>query len=948
MTNWKNKLMAFLHDPPHKPYGIANHEKTVASNLRTFGLSADDFTKENWAAQDAVASAADRFCFPNPRKNWPRENGEPLRTTWKAEGCPFIHPFCGSILRPHCLPVSETVAEDWMSKALAGCAISEEQKMEDYVKAWRLWCDRLVEAHGEAGNYMPYLVADTRIPDHTIWQHNVLVSALASSGDNPAFLVFQIGPVQSFIAQARKTADLWAGSYLLSFLLAKGIAGIMREFGPDHFIFPQLRGNPLIDQLSWDIYGEYLGFTADAQKKWREKQLLIPCMPNRFLAVFSETDASKAAKLAAETIETTWREIAAACKTYLSNNFAQIAKYPDWDDLWEEQVHEFPRSEYWIEPFENTASVIDSFQNGKPPFDGDPGAHPVLLNYHWATDCIHHAGNEFYDPRNYKNRRKRSSVTGRWEAHMVKEDGQALEPNDIGLIDNPGFAWALDYMRTEWKFGAVRNARTFQQRASFGNFSTDASAKWRIEKDPLDGVNEVIGGRNYKQFWADLVADPVMGVRGKRLFVGAQRYGAISVIKRLFDIAYLSDKGAYGFEVHAANRVKSTHEIATGRPISCSEEEDEPIKENECGYYAVLCMDGDDMGKWLSGQNAQPLVSQISGESITRFFRDNWWSPDGLDISADDVPRALTPSYHAALSEALANFANYCVEPVVDAYGGQLIYAGGDDVLAMVPARDAVKCANDLQLVFRGVKPQDSNSTLWEIFDYEFSETQKQEHVPGFLKLKNPGSARPRYPLLVPGPRATASCGIAIGHCKSPMQDVIQTARKAEKWAKDSGKHGFALTVMKRSGETHSFFSHWSRVCEEMQYLPAGYEDRPDLAAVMEEIHTCLDYNILSGGFAYKYCQYIAPVLRGNGKTHWYPEFDDDSRAAVEEFLRIALERQGNQKREDARQNARRIIQHCRLESSTITPEAFMNFWMALAFLQRLPQRKNAKGGSEA
>jgi hypothetical protein len=39
MTNWKNKLLAFLHDPPHKPFRIAGHENARESFLREVGLT---------------------------------------------------------------------------------------------------------------------------------------------------------------------------------------------------------------------------------------------------------------------------------------------------------------------------------------------------------------------------------------------------------------------------------------------------------------------------------------------------------------------------------------------------------------------------------------------------------------------------------------------------------------------------------------------------------------------------------------------------------------------------------------------------------------------------------------------------------------------------------------------------------------------------------------------
>ncbi|MFS8580603.1 MAG: hypothetical protein LOD88_11335, partial [Novibacillus thermophilus] len=38
-----------------------------------------------------------------------------------------------------------------------------------------------------------------------------------------SLLVFSIGPVQSFIAAARKLEDLWSGSYVLSYLAESGI-----------------------------------------------------------------------------------------------------------------------------------------------------------------------------------------------------------------------------------------------------------------------------------------------------------------------------------------------------------------------------------------------------------------------------------------------------------------------------------------------------------------------------------------------------------------------------------------------------------------------------------------------------------------------------------------------------------------------------------------------------
>ena len=45
-------------------------------------------------------------------------------------------------------------------------------------------------------------------------------------------LMFTIGPVQSFIEAARKTEDLWMGSYILSYLVATAMdKGSGRQWG---------------------------------------------------------------------------------------------------------------------------------------------------------------------------------------------------------------------------------------------------------------------------------------------------------------------------------------------------------------------------------------------------------------------------------------------------------------------------------------------------------------------------------------------------------------------------------------------------------------------------------------------------------------------------------------------------------------------------------------------
>ncbi len=87
-------------------------------------------------------------------------------------------------------------------------------------------------------------------------------------------LIFSLGPVQSFIAQARKTRDLWLGSYLLSWLIHAAMENIAGEF-----IFPADR-------------------TLDPN---------ISDLPNKYIAIFSTAeDAKRAATQSTKQIVKAW------------------------------------------------------------------------------------------------------------------------------------------------------------------------------------------------------------------------------------------------------------------------------------------------------------------------------------------------------------------------------------------------------------------------------------------------------------------------------------------------------------------------------------------------------------------------------------------------------------------------------------------------------------------
>ncbi|MDO8945354.1 MAG: type III-B CRISPR-associated protein Cas10/Cmr2, partial [Desulfobacterales bacterium] len=261
----------------------------------------------------------------------------------------------------------------------------------------------------------------------------------------------------------------------------------------------------------------------------------------------------------------------------------------------------------------------------------------------------------------------------------------------------------------------------------------------------------------------------------------------------------------------------NTRGIAGHQPEKdCGDDETAEDAATSEKYFAVLAFDGDEIGKWISGEKLPPFSTQLAdyhdhGKEVRHgaleyFERDS--NPDGKESLKDRFanflksPRPLSPSYHLQFSEALGNFALLCAGPIVEAFDGRLIYAGGDDVVALMPADTALACAEALRSAFTGGEVQAPDGTV--LF---------RSPAPGFLTSDrwkdDHGRGRP-IPFLVPGPAADASVGIAIAHFKAPLQDVVRAAQAAEKRAKNQlGRSAVAVTLFKRSGETNEWGAKW-------------------------------------------------------------------------------------------------------------------------------------------
>jgi hypothetical protein len=139
----------------------------------------------------------------------------------------------------------------------------------------------------------------------------------------------------------------------------------------------------------------------------------------------------------------------------------------------------------------------------------------------------------------------------------------------------------------------------------------------------------------------------------------------------------------------------------------------------------------------------------------------------------------------------------YCARRIVEAHHGQLVFAGGDNVLARLPVAEAIECAAGLRLAFQG------STELPARYARFFAPT-----YPGFVKLREGTieeggrlESEPAWPLMVPGERATVSVGIAMGGGRPPLGEMVQQAQAAVKGAKARlGKDSLVIAWGDQSG----------------------------------------------------------------------------------------------------------------------------------------------------
>jgi CRISPR-associated protein Cmr2 len=797
--HWRRKLHALLHDSPDKTCDIPGHEHR-AEMLQ----SLDQFEKDEFFSKEAdwAASAADRVPFPHPNAL-----SEKL-----ADLAEFSHPLGSAKISKGRNFASDAQALE-VSQKTRPFLLDESNPRASFICAWRFWRNWASDADPR----FAFIPADTRIPDHSIWHHMGVTSAFQGArptkeqiqnypGEDlrPRLLLFSIGPVQDFIAAARSTRDLWSGSYLLSYLISTALATIAKDVGPDQVMFPNLLDQPLIDQhLCKEIYNTVqfdgspiaagLGYATDTE---RLQKLLTPSLPNRFLALLparlpgTDTSIDAYASSLADKLTNQLRSIAGNVAELIEDHsseqlfgFERTTFDAQVGKLLEIHWQTLPLPETLGELIGNKDALEKLLPPDQPATDGDPFPYAPRKAIQAMLDMAKKC------PPQYP-----VHATAGW-----------------GLI-NALLSWLHDGAKAQRPFEAWREGRW----ASGKNFN----------KDTLNGKEEAVVRVTGTKEALEEFCTGTLGM-SRSTFKPGELLGASTLIKRLWHGTWLPLSDALNIsaaKIRSAMPMPNTRSIASGRPFEQNADGSDQVDGTDFSaddkkYFAILALDGDEMGKWISGSKSPKMAHSLSPKAGEYYAKNG---PEFLNAQ-----RAVTPSWHLQFSEALGNFSQHAAQRVVEAFNGRLIYAGGDDVLAMLPATEALECARALRAAFRGesqlnemAKGRFTGQGSTRKFDGETKLFDIQHD--GYLQLHPDSGAKSgdqakllsdpvKFPVIVPGPAADVSVGIAIAHFKAPLQDVVKAAQAAEKRAKtELGRGAVAISLFKRSGEILEWGCKWA------------------------------------------------------------------------------------------------------------------------------------------
>jgi CRISPR-associated protein Cmr2 len=502
--------------------------------------------------------------------------------------------------------------------------------------------------------------------------------------------------VQGFVAQARRTRDFWAGSFLLSWLSAVAMAEVEKQGG--EVIFPK-------------VGKKYLAWLTTGQGELPAPQQ--GCIPNRFKGGLAKVPGDFKPKLVEDAIKAAWKGLAEAVWQQDLSRCKQPTR-----EIWNRQIGNFWEISWALTGNEEQSNLLDRRKNWRtymPP--NEPGVKCMMMDG-WqelsgtptpnAEDLA-----KFWDES--KGIRSRSDT--------LKADLREHEYLCAIAFVKRRFVRCFKGFKVNMANGWT--AHGWEVKASVPSVAYMAAAPWLakvLEKAPQaelqafhDAAKQLTQSSDEYSTRLKCVEDVLRGRTDRQLL-----WNIKSLDGNVFFDAALDNKNIYQEQDRAQRVRECLNKLRQKTDV-------EPVSP----FYAVLMMDGDSLGVQMSEVNKQTSIS------------------DSL------------------------NYFTQGVAEKVREHSGFLIYAGGDDVLALLPLEFALNCANALRLHY---------------------EVSFKQHGKGLAT-------------------STLSAAIVYAHIKIPLGKVLSDAhRLLDDVAKDQcGRNSIAVRVWKPGGQHLQWAMPWTR-----------------------------------------------------------------------------------------------------------------------------------------
>lgn len=542
---------------------------------------------------------------------------------------------------------------------------------------------------------------------------------------------FTIGPVQGFVAQARRTRDFWAGSFLLSWLSGVAMAEIQRQGGIISFPLPA------DNYLDW-IQGQANG---EAPRQGG--------IPNRFKAISAEVPKEFDGKLLEQTVRAAW--IALAEHVWKKDELGQISSEIT-RQIWDRQNHNFWEIS-WVKTTDQEASLLlDQRKNWRSHYPQAEGGVKCMMMDGWQELSGSLTPGLSSKKKDTELKRFWTQLRGLKRSGMQTDLAEDEHLCALAYVKRR-FARYFDTFSATLPSGL--KLKGWKLAVGMPSVSYMAAVHW-LEKlvecvspselaELLTLAKEVNPARDEWDTRIQCLVRQREGKTGEALdnlreFLSLDANMFFEHVQEKASL-YLNSNDLADEQKKKLALEKLKISIEKLQRKVCEIQNNHPkFQEPLSPFYAILLMDGDSLGSHMSKEaNQKPI------------------------------------------STALNDFTGG-VPAIVENHNGFLIYAGGDDVLALLPMEDALRCAAEVRRHYLAS------------FQEAFKEMKDEDKIP-----------------------ASISAAIQYVHVKTPLGIVLGDAHHLlDDVAKDgAGRDAVAVKVWKTGGVVLEWAQPWKIALDE-------------------------------------------------------------------------------------------------------------------------------------